>query len=85
MDKLFKEHIKYVGSNISQRAVTKINVTHSFLYMKIVTNRPDQQRGMHSESPAHSIWSYANNVMKIMSTILKEKLLDIKKGRKFKQ
>ena len=51
--------------------------------MEVVTNRLDQQCGIHVESSAHSTRSDVNDVKKVVSTVLREKLWDIKKGRKF--
>ena len=70
-----------MGSNFSQKAIT--NVARSVLYIEVVTNRLDQQCGIHAESSAHSVRSDANDVKKVVSTVLREKLWDIKKGRKF--
>ena len=54
VNKLIKEHIKHMGSNFSQRAITK---ACSVTYMEVVTNRLDQQCGIHVESSAHSMRS----------------------------
>ena len=70
-----------MGSNFSQKAIT--NVAHSVTYMEVVTNRLDQQCGIHVESSAHSTRSDINDVKKVVSTVMREKLWDVKKGRKF--
>ena len=81
VNKLIKEHIKHMGSNFSQKAIT--NVARSVSFMEVITNRFDQQCGIHPESSAHSTRSDVNDVKKVVSIVLREKLWDIKKGRKF--
>ena len=81
VNKLIKEHIKHMGSNFSQKAIT--NVARSVSFMEVVTNKFDQQCGIHAESSAHSTRSDVDDVKKVVSIVLREKLWDIKKGRKF--
>lgn len=81
VNKLIKEHIKHMGSNFSQNAIT--NVARSVSYMEVVTNKLDQQCMIHTESSAHSTRSDDSDVKKVVSIVMREKLWDIKKSRKF--
>ena len=65
VNKLIKEHIKHImGSNFSQKAIT--NVARSVSFMEVITNRFDQQCGIHPASSAHSTRSDVN-VKKVVS------------------
>ena len=59
----------------SQKAIT--NVAHSVSYIEVVTNRLDQQCRIHAQSSAHSARSDANDVKKVVSTVLKENCFGI--------
>ena len=60
VNRLIKEYIKHMGSNFSQKAMT--NVARSVSYLEVTSNRLDQQCGIHSDSSAHSTRNDASDV-----------------------
>ena len=72
INKLIKESINHMGANFSQKAMTKI--ARSVTYVSNLSNRLDQQCGIHPLSSSHTTTNDSADVQKVISTVLKEKL-----------